>query len=82
MIDEKMHEEQKELGTYLMKRQMDIKDFLVCSWNILYFIVSILWLLSLLTGFVLISLQYVGSFILYICIPSILFQSFSSLFFF
>lgn len=29
--DEKMYEEQKELDTYLMKSEMDIKDFLVHS---------------------------------------------------
>lgn len=36
--NEKVYEEQKELDTYLMKSEMDIKN--ICSWNTFYFIVS------------------------------------------
>lgn len=35
----KMYEEQKELDTYLAKSERDIEDFLILSWNTLYFVV-------------------------------------------
>lgn len=72
---EKMYKEQKELDTYLMKSERDIEDFLVHSWNTLYFVVSVTVVTPYEFSF---DRPMVCGILYFICIPSIYFQNYSS----